>query len=191
MVEEHPQQAIFSAAEGDHGAVFIKQMAGGGVQAPAPEPQQPSGFGNDQVGRQHARTAQHSVDARQQFTGGERLDQVIVGAHFQADDAIGFVIAGGQHQHRRGLVFAGANVAAEHQAIVAGHHDVQHDQVYRRGLEKRAHLAAIRNHGGPQAVLLQVVAYHLSNLTVIVHDEDVINVFHGPSLCQWELRLSL
>ncbi len=132
-----------------------------------------------QVRRQHARAAQHGVDPRQQFTGGEGLGQVVVGAHFQADDAVGFIVARGEHQHRGGLVFARAQLAAQHQAIVARHHDVQHDQVHRRGFQEAAHLPAIGHDRGAQAVFLQVVAHQLADLAVIVNDEDVIDVLHG------------
>lgn len=55
MIEKHPQQAILGAAEGNHGVVFIEQVAGGGVQAPAAEREQAPGFGNQQIGRQHSR----------------------------------------------------------------------------------------------------------------------------------------
>jgi hypothetical protein len=65
-----------------------------------------------------------------------------------------FIVARGEHQHRRGLVFAGAQLTAQHQAIVARHHDVEHDQVHRRGFQERAHLSSIRDDGGAQAVLL-------------------------------------
>ncbi|MNO52234.1 hypothetical protein D3C76_426500 [compost metagenome] len=154
-------------------------MPGGGVQAPATEGQQAAGFGHHQVRRQHACAAQHGVDACQQFAGGEGLDQVVVGAHFQADDTVGFIVARGEHQYRGGLVFARAQLAAEHQAIVAGHHDVQHDQVHRRGFEEAAHLPAIGHDRGAQAVFLQVVAHQLAYLAVIVNDENVIDVLHG------------
>ncbi|MCY1454242.1 hypothetical protein D9M71_712940 [compost metagenome] len=75
-------------------------------------------------------------------------------------------------------MFASAQFAAEQQAIVPRHHDVQHDQVHRSGFQKRAHLPPIRHDGGAQAVLLQVVAYQLADFAVIVNDEDVINVIH-------------
>src|SRR5439155_25487767 len=39
-------------------------------------------------------------DALPIFAGLERLGQVVVGAHFQADDAVHRVAARGQHQHR-------------------------------------------------------------------------------------------
>ena len=131
-----------------------------------------------EVRRQHPRTPQHGVDPGKQFAGGEGLGQVVVGAHLQADDAVGLVVARGEHQHRRGLVLADAQLAAEQQAVVAGHHDVEDDQVHRVGFEERAHLPAIGDDGGAQAVLLQVVAYQLANLAVIVDDQDVIDMLH-------------
>ncbi|VVN42567.1 hypothetical protein PS647_05526 [Pseudomonas fluorescens] len=178
MVEKHPQQSIFSTAQGHHGAVFIEQVTGRGVQAPASKGQQAAGFGHHQVRWQHAGASQHRVDPRQQFTGSEWLDQIVVGTHFQAEDAIGFIVAGGEHQHWRGLVLAGAQFAAEQQAIVTRHHDVQHDQVHRGGFQKGAHLPSIRHDRGAQAVLLQVVADQFADFAVIVNDEDVINVIH-------------
>ncbi len=146
MVEEHPQQAVFGATEGNHGAVAVEQVAGRGVQLPTTERQQASGFGDHQIRRQHTRAAQHGVDPRQQLAGGERFGQVIVGAHFQTDDAIGLIVARGEHQHRRRLVFADSQFAAQLQAIVAGHHDVEHDQVDGVGIKEAAHLPAIGDH---------------------------------------------
>ncbi|MNI46439.1 hypothetical protein D3C73_1009020 [compost metagenome] len=78
-------------------------------------------------------------------------------------------------------MFTGANLATQHQAIVARHHDVEHDQVYRRRLQERTHLPAIRDDCSAQTVLLQVVAYQFSDFAVIVHDENVIDMFHGEA----------
>ena len=153
-------------------------MAGAGVQLPLAEADQPAALAHGEVRRQHPRTPQHGVDPGKQFAGGEGLGQVVVGAHLQADDAVGLVVARGEHQHRRGLVLADAQLAAEQQAVVAGHHDVEDDQVHRVGFEERAHLPAIGDDGGAQAVLLQVVAYQLANLAVIVDDQDVIDMIH-------------
>ena len=35
VIEEHTQQAVLCATEGNHGAVFIEQVARGGIEAPA------------------------------------------------------------------------------------------------------------------------------------------------------------
>ena len=71
--------------------------------------------------------AQHDLDARQQLARVERLGQVVVGAHLQADDAVGLVAARGQHDHRDFRLRA--QLAAQRQPVVAGQHHVEHDQV--------------------------------------------------------------
>ncbi|MNN18306.1 hypothetical protein D3C81_1315120 [compost metagenome] len=75
-------------------------------------------------------------------------------------------------------MFAHPQFAAQLQAIVAGHHDVEHDQVDGVGLEKAAHLPAIGDHRGAQAVFLQVVAHQFADLAVVVDDQNVIDMFH-------------
>jgi hypothetical protein len=47
-----------------------------------------------------AAAAQHGAHARQQLARLEGFGQVVVGAHFQADDAVHRVALGGQHDHR-------------------------------------------------------------------------------------------
>ncbi|MNH15090.1 hypothetical protein D3C79_746970 [compost metagenome] len=185
VVEKHPEQAIFGATQGHQGAFAVEQVAGGGIQAPLAEGEQAAAFADGQVGRQHAGAAQHGVDAGQQLAGRERLGQVVVGAHFEADDAIGLVVARGQHQHRRVAMLAGAQLTAQQQAVVAGHHDVEHDQVDAVGFEEGAHLPAVGDDAGTQTVLLQIVADQFADLAVIVNDQDVIDVFHALGSCSW------
>jgi hypothetical protein len=71
--------------------------------------------------------AQDAADARQQFARLERFGQVVVGAHFQAEDAVQRLVAGGQHDDRQSRL--GAQLAAQGQAIVAGQVEVQHHQL--------------------------------------------------------------
>ncbi|MNP32428.1 hypothetical protein D3C76_1256080 [compost metagenome] len=79
---------------------------------------------------------------------------------------------------------ARAQLAAQHQAVIAGHHDVEHDQVHCIGLKEGAHLPAVRGDAGAQTIFLQVVADQLTDFAVVVDDQDVIDVFHraGPAL---------
>src|SRR5882724_5216125 len=74
--------------------------------------------------------SQHGMDAGQQFARIERLGQVVVGTDFQADDAVHVFDLGGQHDDGRGVA-GGAQAAADRQAVFAGQHQVQHDQVDR------------------------------------------------------------
>ncbi|MOA04888.1 hypothetical protein D3C78_1244610 [compost metagenome] len=79
-------------------------------------------------------------------------------------------------------MLAGPQLPAQHQAVIAGHHDVQHDQVHRGGFQEGAHLPAIGNDSGAQAVLLQVVANQFSDLAIVIHYQHVIDMIHGVQL---------
>ena len=46
------------------------------------------------------RAAEDRLHARDELAGRERLRQIVVGADLEADDAVGLLVAGGQHQDR-------------------------------------------------------------------------------------------
>ena len=71
------------------------------------------------------------ANAREEFAGRERLGQVIVGAHFEADDAVGFLAARGEHEDRHvGTV----PDALEHlEAIHLRQHDIEDHRLKRLG----------------------------------------------------------
>ena len=71
--------------------------------------------------------AQDGADAGGQFARVERLRQVIVGAEFQADDAVDIFAARGQHDDRDFALLAQA--AQDFEAVDARQHDVEHDEV--------------------------------------------------------------
>src|SRR5258706_5212850 len=77
------------------------------------------------------RAAQQRFDARQQLHHLERLGQIVVGAEFQADDAVYDLAARGEHQDRR-LNAALAEIAADVEAVLPRKGDVEDDQVERR-----------------------------------------------------------
>ncbi len=47
-------------------------------------------------------TAQHSFNASDEFSRTERLGNVVVGAEFETEHAVGFAALGGQENHRDG-----------------------------------------------------------------------------------------
>ena len=105
---------ISRAAAGDLVAVLVELEVGDAQDAVV-----------DLLGR---RAAQHRVHARQQFLDAERLDDVVVGAGPQAADAVVGGVAGGQEDHRH--LRAGRAQALQHaEAVEAGHHHVEHDEV--------------------------------------------------------------
>jgi hypothetical protein len=85
------------------------------------------------------------VDPRKQFTRVERLAKVVIGADFQPDDAVHVLAFGGQHDDGRAVV-GGAQAAADRQAVLARHHEVEHDQVHRLPQQDAAQRLAILGH---------------------------------------------
>ena len=66
----------------------------------------------------------------EQLLHGERLDQVVVRPRVQAGDPVLHRVAGGEHEHRDALpVGTAAQATAEIEAVPAGEHEVEHDQV--------------------------------------------------------------
>ncbi len=68
-----------------------------------------------------AMPAQHGMDARHEFARIERLGEVVVGTHLEADDAIDVFALGGEHDD--GHLLAGtAQAPADGKSILAGQH---------------------------------------------------------------------
>ena len=130
-----------------------------------------------QVGWQRAGAAQDALDASQQLTRAEGLDEIVVGAHLDAHDAVGLLTARGKHQHRN--VGPGTQVTTEHQTIGVGQHQIQHDQVDGVALQRLRHLAAIARRHGIEPVANQIVHQQLANLGIVVDDEDAVLGVHG------------
>ncbi|MNQ76608.1 hypothetical protein D3C85_914540 [compost metagenome] len=101
-------------------------------------------------------------------------------------------------------MLAGTQLAAQQQAVIARHHDVEHDQVHRRGFQKRPHLPPIGDHGGAQTIFLQVVAHQFPDLAVVIDDQDMVDMVHrcypfasvvdghskeAPWVCPWPFVL--
>jgi hypothetical protein len=70
---------------------------------------------------------QQHVHAGRQLPHRERLGHVVVGADPEADQHVGLVVTGRQHQHRHRPL--GLHPAAHLQAVEARQHDVEHHQV--------------------------------------------------------------
>ena len=71
--------------------------------------------------------AQDGFDPRDQLSAAERLREVIVGPHLQADDAVNFLALSGQHDDRD--VRLGAHGAAEREAVFARQHQIEQDEI--------------------------------------------------------------
>ena len=132
-----------------------------------------------QIRRQRTRAAQNRADARQQFARRERLREVVVGAHLETEDAVGFFVARREHQNRRALLAVRAQIAAQLDAVLTRQHQVEHDQVDVGAIEQRAHLAAVRGDAGADAVLLEIAFQQIADVAIVVYHQYVICALHG------------
>ncbi len=117
--------------------------------------------------------AQDGADARDEFGGIEGLGQVIVGAHFEAADAVARVAFGRQHQDRNAGLLADA--AEDVEAVGIGHHHVQHDQgvVFGKGALDAAGAA-----GGPadlEAFAGEVAGDEVAEFGIVIDNQ---HAFH-------------
>ena len=73
--------------------------------------------------------SQQRVDSRHQLPGRERLHHVVIGPESQADDSVGFLCPGGQHDDRGSVVALPSHAAHHLKAVDIGKHQVEHDHV--------------------------------------------------------------
>ena len=103
--------------------------------------------------------------------GTERLGDVVVGAHLQADDPVRLLRHGGQQDDRdpRRL----AQVPAQRETVLAGHHDVEDHEVDRRRLQCPSGGGAPVDHRDTHVVPFQVSPQRFANLPVVVDHQHV------------------
>jgi hypothetical protein len=76
----------------------------------------------------------HRPDARQELPEAERLDDVVVGAHLQADDAIDLLSFRGHHQNRD--VRATSKLPADRESVAIREPEVEQHDVSSRRLQR-------------------------------------------------------
>ena len=111
------------------------------------------------------------MDARHQLAWIEWLRQVVVRAHFEADDAVHFLALGGQHDDRHALAGA-AQPPAHGEPVLAREHQVEDDQVRRIALQPLVELARVGERPHVEALLAQVAREEVAQAHVVVDDED-------------------
>ncbi|PAV92712.1 hypothetical protein WR25_02234 [Diploscapter pachys] len=91
-------------------------------------------------------SAQDRHDARHHLARGEGLHDIIVGAEFDAEHAVDFVVAAGQEQDRRvaATILGAAQAAADLQPVHPRHVDVEDDEVGLVRLRHRKARLAVR-----------------------------------------------
>src|SRR5207247_6424128 len=118
--------------------------------------------------------AQMRADTRDQLARAEGLDDVVVSAHVEPGDTVGFLAARGEEQDRRGESLLLAQAAADVDAVAAWQHDVEHDRVRWRVRAQRRLPRLVRGRGGhhTEALAAQVAFDHFDDDWLIVGNED-------------------
>ena len=114
------------------------------------------------------------MNAGQQFPRVEGFGQVIVSADLQPDDAV-HVFAFGR-QHDDGCAVIGrAQTPADRQAVLARHHQVQHDQVHRVAHHDAVQGFAVFGQDDLKAFLRQITAQQVPDAGIVVQDQDFVS----------------
>ena len=116
---------------------------------------------------------QHGANARQQLARLKGLGQVVIRAQLQADDAVHCVALGREHEHRHagGCAGQGADAAAHLQAVHAGEHEIENDQIGRAFLHGSQAAGAVALVGKGKAGLLQVFAHHAGQAGIVFNHQ--------------------
>src|SRR3954452_20630045 len=130
------------------------------------------------LGRRAA--AKHRADARHQFAQLTGFCDVVVGAEFEADDAVDR--ARSRRQHDDGYVDLALEVTDDRQPVFLGHVEVEHDEVGHRGLDLLAQAFAAVAQRDAKAVHLEVIADHLAGRWLVIDNEDVRVLGHVVSV---------
>ena len=125
--------------------------------------------------------AQHRVDSGQQLARVEWLGQIVVGTHLQPHDTVNVLAFGGQHDDGS-FVIGGPQPATNGQAVLAGHHQVQHNQIDGIAQQNAVERLAVFGQDDLKTFLRQVTTQQVTNSGVIVNDDDFIGAWGGGSL---------
>ena len=122
-------------------------------------------------------TAQHRADARHHLARREGFDDIIIRADVQAEDAVGVLVSGSNHQDGRGAHLPDA--AAYLQPVDARQHDIQQDNGGFGGVEQAQRFFARAGGQHGPVFRFDVFGQNFKDLLVVVYHENGI---HGKSL---------
>ncbi|RMS13554.1 hypothetical protein ALP75_205203 [Pseudomonas syringae pv. actinidiae] len=116
---------------------------------------------------------QQRLDTRLQLTRAERFAQIIVGPQLQADDPVGLVRTGGQHDDRHvRLARMLAHPFAQAKTVFIRQHHVKDQQITGFFVEGAAKFRAIAHRAHLKTGATQVGVQQLANLLIVIHQQD-------------------
>lgn len=167
-LEEKGEQIEFNGGELDF-AIFAADGAGAFVQFDIAE-NDCFRDGRGRIGRGKNAAPEHRLNAGSQLARIKGLHQVVVGADFQAVDAIHVVAAGGEHNYREAGFLP--DLAESFEAFDLGKHDVEDDQGKLAGDGAGQAFCAVIGNVNAEALGLEVLAEEFAELNVIVDNQN-------------------
>ncbi|MCY1440033.1 hypothetical protein D9M71_562900 [compost metagenome] len=125
--------------------------------------------------------AQQRLDPGHQFKHRERLGQVVVGAQFQAEDAVHFTGAGAGDDDRC-VVRHGPGPAANFQAVDARQHQVENQGVPVTLFQQFQGSVAIAFVHHVQLLVTQVQGDQVGDVLIVLDHQDAFGLIHGLSI---------
>ena len=122
-----------------------------------------------------------SLHTGDEFAGAERLREVVIGAGFEAGDAVHFVAPGGEHDDRRLRLFADA--AADLHAPKAREHEVQDHEVRADGRVGLHGGQPISGRVDAKSFTLEIAFDNFDDNRFVVHNEDARG-FHADIVAE-------
>src|SRR5262245_52237908 len=113
---------------------------------------------------------QHGPHPGEEFAQAEWFDHVVVGAEFEADDAIRFLTSMPGDKDN-GHVRTAAEAAQEVQAVFVGQLQIKDDQIDRRVGQDPSHPATIGDRADLEILAFQIASNHLAHGRVVVDHE--------------------
>ena len=164
---------IFGGAQRDE-LFAARELAGGQIQRKGAETDTAVALRRGH-GAGHLLAAQHGVQAGEQFARVEGLGQVVVGAHFQAHDAVDRIALGGKHQDRDGLS-PYTQAAADGQTVLARHHQVEDQRIERFARQQAIQLFCVLDAAHGQTVGAEIALQQGAQFRFVVQNDDL--AFH-------------
>ncbi len=121
----------------------------------------------------HGGAADVGLDPGQQLPHGEGLGDIVVRAQLQAQDLVGLLLPGGEHQNGGGAALL-PDGSADVKAIALGQHQVQQNQIgvlLQRQLEPGLAVVGLQ---GVVALPGKVEHQNVHNILFILDDQDTL-----------------
>ena len=119
------------------------------------------------------RAAEHGADTRDKLHHAERLCDVVVRAAVQTDDLVVLgVLRGQQNDRNGGGIGQAAQTAKDRDAVLAGQHDVEQDEVGFRAAQGSRQRRAVRKSARLHAGVLQGIDDKFADARIVLHAVD-------------------